>query len=152
MNFTTGLQVVDGFDCITTFVDSFTKHAHFKTCSIHINAPQLARLFLDKIYRHHGLCQAIITDRDPKFSPTFWQTIIKSKQTKLLISSSYHPETDGLTKNTHRIQSNKYSFHLFANNITIDLTVYHLPNLHTTMQLIPPRNFPYLQAFTAKTP
>jgi glycosyltransferase A (GT-A) superfamily protein (DUF2064 family) len=32
----------------------------------------------------------------------FWQALLKSMQTKLKISSSYHPQTDGLTERTHR--------------------------------------------------
>jgi hypothetical protein len=71
MDFITGLPIVDGFDCITTFANSFTKQAHFIPCSIHISAPQLARLFLDNSCRHHGLCRTIISDRDPKFTSSF---------------------------------------------------------------------------------
>jgi ferritin len=67
-----------------------------------MNAPQLARLFLDTIYRHHGLHHTLISDRDPKFTSTFWQIIFNSMQTELNISSSYHPLTDGLTERTHR--------------------------------------------------
>jgi hypothetical protein len=39
---------------------------------------QLARVFLDNIYRHHGLRRTIISDCDPKFTSTFWQTQFKS--------------------------------------------------------------------------
>jgi hypothetical protein len=47
MDFIAGLPPIDGFDCITTFLASFTKQTHFIPWFIHINAPQLARLFLD---------------------------------------------------------------------------------------------------------
>jgi hypothetical protein len=69
LDFITGLPIADG---VTTFVDSFTKQALFIPCSIRIDAPQLARLFLNNIYRHHGFCRTIISDRDPKFTSTFW--------------------------------------------------------------------------------
>jgi hypothetical protein len=46
-DFITGLPIVDGFDYIATFVDSFTTQALFIPYSIHINATQLDRLFLD---------------------------------------------------------------------------------------------------------
>jgi hypothetical protein len=99
----TGLPIVDGFDCIAICVDYFTKQTHFIPCSIHISAPQFARLFLDNIYRHHSLCRTIILDRDPKFTLTFWQTIFKSMQSKLYNSSSHHPQTvDSLIERTHR--------------------------------------------------
>jgi hypothetical protein len=73
MDFISGLPIVDGFDYIATFVEYFTKQAMFIPYSIHINAPQLARLLLGNIYRHHGLCRTIIFDRDPKLTSTFWQ-------------------------------------------------------------------------------
>jgi hypothetical protein len=98
-----GLPIVDAFDCITTFADPFTKVALFIPLSIHISAPQLARFFLDNIYQHHGLCRIIISGRGPKFTSTFWQRLFESMQTtKLNISSSYQPQTDGLTECTHR--------------------------------------------------
>ena len=68
MDFITGLPLQDGFNAITTFVCTFTKQAHFIPCSISIDAPQLARLYLSNIYRHHGLCRVIISDRDPRFT------------------------------------------------------------------------------------
>jgi hypothetical protein len=102
LDFYTGLPPVDDFECITTLVDTFTKQAHFIPCGIHINAPQLARLFLDNIYRHHGLYRTIISDRDHKFTFTFWQTLFKSMRTKLDISSPFHPQTDGQTGCTLR--------------------------------------------------
>jgi hypothetical protein len=75
--FINGFLIVDGFDCITTFVDSFAKQAHFipftkQAHSIHINATQLSHFFLDNIHRQHGLCRTIISDRDPRFTSTFW--------------------------------------------------------------------------------
>jgi hypothetical protein len=122
MDFVIGLPIVDGFDCITTFDDSFTKQAHSIPCSIHISAPKLARLFLDNINRHHGLCHTTISDRDPKFISTFWQTFFKSMQTKLIFSCSYHPQNESLTEPTH-IRMEQNFVLLLTNNIKIGLSV-----------------------------
>lgn len=47
------------------------------------------------MYKLHGLPQAIISDRDPIFTSNVWQQLFKLTDTKLLMSSAYHPQTDG---------------------------------------------------------
>jgi hypothetical protein len=73
-----GVPLLDGFDCIATFVDTFTTQAHLAPRMYHSNTPQFARLFtLNDIYRHDGLCPTIIFDCNPTFTSTFWQALSK---------------------------------------------------------------------------
>ena len=102
MDFITGLPLVDGYDAIATFVDTYTKQAHFIPCTIKIDAPQFARLYFSNIFRLHGLSRCIISDRDPRFTSTFWKELMKHLRTKLNMSTAYHPQTDGQTERTHR--------------------------------------------------
>ena len=102
MDFITNLPEINGNDAIITFVDLFTKQAHFIPCNIKITAQQLARIYIKEIYRLHGLSRVIICDRDPRFTSVFWKNMFSQLQTKLNISSSYHPQTDGQTERTHR--------------------------------------------------
>ena len=102
MDFITNLPEVNGYDAIVTFVDTFTKQAHFIPCTMKISSQQLAKLYLKEIYRLHGLSRTIICDRDPRFTSSFWKTLFSQLQTKLNISSAYHPQTDGQTERTHR--------------------------------------------------
>ena len=44
----------------------------------------------------------IISDRDPQFTSKFWTELWSSHGTKLSLSSSYHPETDGQTERVNR--------------------------------------------------
>ena len=37
----------------------------------------------------------IVSDRDPRFTSAFWQSLMRLLQCKVAMSSSYHPETDG---------------------------------------------------------
>jgi hypothetical protein len=67
-----------------------------------ISAQQLAKIYLREIYRLHGLSRTIVCDRDPRFTSQFWKTLFSQLQTKLNISSAYHPQTDGQTERTHR--------------------------------------------------
>ena len=67
-----------------------------------VTAQQVARLYYDNIYRLHGLPKAIISDRDTKFTGDFWSTMQKLFGTDLLMSTAYHPQTDGQTERTNR--------------------------------------------------
>ena len=48
-------------------------------------------LFLDNIYKLHGLPQAIISDRDKVFTSLLWQELFRLSGTELRMSSAYHP-------------------------------------------------------------
>ena len=54
-----------------------------------------AKIFMDTIVRVHGVHKVIASDRDTKFTSSFWKEICKSMGTALAMSSGYHPETDG---------------------------------------------------------
>jgi hypothetical protein len=63
-----------------------------------ITAEENANLFLHGVYRLHGLHRVLVSDRDPKFASGLWHTLLRRPGTCLNISSSRHPETDGLTE------------------------------------------------------
>ncbi|TYJ58673.1 hypothetical protein B9479_000509 [Cryptococcus floricola] len=56
---------------------------------------RLSDLFFDEVIRLHGIPRAIVSDRDSKFTSAFWRAIAKRFGTRLALSSSYHPQTDG---------------------------------------------------------
>jgi transposase InsO family protein len=72
--------------------------AHFLPCTKTVTAEEIATLFLQGVYRLHGLPRVLISDRDSKFVSAFWQTLWRRLGTRLNISSSRHPETGGLTE------------------------------------------------------
>jgi transposase InsO family protein len=72
--------------------------AHFLPCTKSITAEETATLFLHGVYRLHGVPRVLISDRDPKFVSAFWQTLWRRLGTRLNMSSTRHPETDGLTE------------------------------------------------------
>jgi hypothetical protein len=49
-----------------------------------------------------GLPHVIVSDRDPRITPAFWQTLFKALGSKLNVSTAHHPETDGQSEITHR--------------------------------------------------
>jgi hypothetical protein len=98
LDFIEGLPPSDRYNAILVIIDKFTKYAHFIPVHHPFTAFQIAKIFLDSVYKLHGLPKAIISDRDRVFTSTVWQELFKLTDTKLLMSSSYHPQTDGQTE------------------------------------------------------
>ena len=91
-----------GNDAIFVVVDRLSKMVRFIPCNHKITAVQLAKLFVQEIFKLHGLPQVIVSDRDPKFTSDFWRALFQQLGTKLAMSSGYHPQTDGQTERTNR--------------------------------------------------
>ena len=68
MDFISGLPHSDQFDCIMVVIDKFTKYGHFIPVKHPYNAQKIAELFLDNIYKLHGMPRLIFSDRDPVFT------------------------------------------------------------------------------------
>ncbi|MCI54382.1 retrotransposon protein, partial [Trifolium medium] len=62
--------------------------------------PKLAKIYVEKIVRLHGIPSSIISDSDPKFTSRFWESLQEALGTKLRMSSAYHPQTDGESERT----------------------------------------------------
>ncbi|KAJ9515650.1 hypothetical protein QJQ45_002714 [Haematococcus lacustris] len=91
-----------GHTMIFTIVDKLSKMIHLIPTTTTAAAHDTARLFFDHIFKHHGLPEAIISDRDPKFTSDFWTSLFHLTGTRLLLSSAYHPQTDGQTERANR--------------------------------------------------
>lgn len=71
---------------------------HLIPTTTRVTAPQLAALFLKDIVRLHGLPLSIVSDRDTKFTSKFWRETHRLLGTKLLMSTAFHPQTDGASE------------------------------------------------------
>ncbi|GKD75478.1 putative reverse transcriptase domain-containing protein, partial [Tanacetum coccineum] len=61
---------------------------------------RLARLYLNEIVARHGVPISIISDRDSRFTSRFWQLMQEALGTRLDMSTTYHPQTDGQSERT----------------------------------------------------
>jgi len=98
LDFVEGLPASDRYNAILVVIDKFSKYGHFIPIHHPYTALQIAKLFLDNVYKLHGLPKAIISDRDPVFTSNLWKELFRLTDTQLLMSSAYHPQTDGQTE------------------------------------------------------
>ncbi|KAL5701100.1 hypothetical protein ACHQM5_026475 [Ranunculus cassubicifolius] len=102
MDFVEGLPMSGGKNVILVVVDRFSRYAHFLLLKHPFSASTVAALFVDHIFKLHGLPQSIISDRGSVFISQFWAKVFELLGTKLLHSTSYHPQTDGLTERVNQ--------------------------------------------------
>jgi transposase InsO family protein len=98
MDFMVSLAPSKGFDAIMVVVDRFSKMAHFIPTKDEATVQETGRLFFSHIFKHHGLPKNIVSDRDLKFTSKFWQALWKRMGSKLKMSTSFRPQTDGQTE------------------------------------------------------
>jgi hypothetical protein len=99
MDLITGLPTSKEFNAILTIVDHGATHgAIFLPCHTTITGPQIAKLYLEHVYRWFGLPRKIISDRDPRFTSHFGRALAKELGIQQNLSTAFHPQTDGLSE------------------------------------------------------
>ena len=66
-----------------------------------IKASELAWKFIQEVVRLHGP-ETIVSDRDAKFTSAFWHELHHMLGAKLLMSTAFHPQTDGASERAIR--------------------------------------------------
>lgn len=95
-----------GHDSITTWVDRLSRRVHFIPGRTTDTAVDVANTFFCEVFKLHGLPDAIVSDRDPKFTSKFWTHLMSRCGIRTQMSSTHHPQTDGSSEIMNRMVEN----------------------------------------------
>ncbi|KAH0610986.1 uncharacterized protein H6S33_011413 [Morchella sextelata] len=102
MDFVVQLPESKGYNQIWVVVDRFSKMSHFIPLVAETTAQDLAKIFLGQIWRLHGLPLDIVSDRDAKFTSSFWASLMELLDVRIRMSTAFHPQTDGQTERVNQ--------------------------------------------------
>jgi len=77
--------------------------AHFIGLPTKATTKDVANVFLQEVWKLHGLPTEIISAMDAKFAGEFWESLCKLLGIKRKMSTAYHPQTDGQTERTNQV-------------------------------------------------
>src|SRR5260370_113549 len=83
-------------------VDWLSKRIHAIPTITALNSAGVAHLFLENVWKYHGLPKVIISDCGPTFVSYFSKELAKILGIKLSPSTAYHPQTNGQTEHTNQ--------------------------------------------------
>ena len=95
MDFVGPFPESDGFDYLWIIICRLTNLCHLTPISVRTMTVDLAWYYIRDIVRLHRMPKSIVSNHDPKFTARFWCELHHVMGTKLLMSTSFHPQTDG---------------------------------------------------------
>ena len=75
-------------------VDSVTKRAHFMPTFMTITTAGMARLFVEQVWKHHGLPHRVVSDHGPQFVAEFTQELYRMLGVNVAATTAYHLQGD----------------------------------------------------------
>jgi IS30 family transposase len=113
IDFNTGLpKSLRQNDAIMIVVEKLSKSAHFIPVRSTCKAIDIANIFMKEIFRLHVMTKEIVSDKDTKFTSSFWKSLMACLETKLLFSTTYHPQTNGKKERVNQILENMLRMHV----------------------------------------
>jgi hypothetical protein len=95
IDFITSLPKSENKSVIMMVVDRLSKYAHFCALQHPFTTSTVAQIFMDQVFKLHGMSHSIVSDRDPTVTSNFWQEMFKIQGIELHLITAYHPQTDG---------------------------------------------------------
>jgi hypothetical protein len=77
---------------------------HFAPTFTKSSALDAAKLFVENVFKLHGIpVEGIVCDRDKRWNSKFYKEVMRLIGTKLNLSTSFHPQSDGQTERMNRV-------------------------------------------------
>ena len=122
MDYITDLpKTLRGHDTILVFVDRLSKMVHFAPTTKTVTAEGTAQLFVDHVFKLHGLPKDIVSDRDSRVMAGFFKELTKLLGTKQSPSTAFHPQSDGQTERMNRVLQDMLRHYVSAQQDDWDL-------------------------------
>ena len=102
LDFVGPLPKEGGFDMLLTITDRLTGYTRLIPCRQTDGPKEVARLVFEDWTRLFGLAERMVSDRDRSFTTRFWRELHARLGTKLQLSTSFHPQTDGRSERTNK--------------------------------------------------
>ena len=85
-------------ELILVVLDHFTGFTYLIPVSQNITAVETANILIARIFSVHGFPASIVSDRDPRFTSSFWQQFMADIKIDLNLATAYHHQTNGKTE------------------------------------------------------
>ena len=102
VNFITKLPDLNGFDVTMVVVDSVSKRGHFIPTDTTVTALGLVRLYLQHVWKLHGLPWSVLSDQGLQFVAEFMCELYCLLGITISSSTAYHPQSDGQTEHVNQ--------------------------------------------------
>jgi hypothetical protein len=86
------------YNSVLVMVDRFSNRCHFLPTHAAADTKEITLLWWHFCWHEIGMPRVIISDRDAKFTSTFWKSLTALSQIQLAFSTAHHPQTDGLAE------------------------------------------------------
>lgn len=84
-------------------VEKFSKTSHFIPVKSTYKTLEIVYIFVKEIFHRHGIPKTVISNRDVKFTSTFWKNIFLGLGTQVQFSTAYHPQMDGPIERVNQV-------------------------------------------------
>lgn len=89
IDFIESLPKSKGYNVILVVVDRFTKYSHFIPLTHPFIASRVVELFMQNVFKLHGLPRSIVSDKDLIFLSSFWKSFFALQGSTLNFSLAY---------------------------------------------------------------
>ena len=103
------------YDSILMIIDKLIKYSHLISFKESYSADQLEFIVLNRLIWYHDIPEKMTSDRDKLFISNYWKTFVSLLDTKLRLSTAYHPETDDQIERINQVLK-QYLRH-YVNNV-----------------------------------
>ncbi|UYV62854.1 hypothetical protein LAZ67_2002159, partial [Cordylochernes scorpioides] len=96
---------------IIVLTDYYTRYAETRAVS-EATVKEVSKFLVEDIFLRHGAPQYLISDRGSQFTSNLMKEVMKTCKIKHCFTTSYHPQTNGLTKRLNRTLINMLSMYV----------------------------------------